>query len=525
MPTTNLGKVTIVSKGAYSASVTYEKLDVATYNGSSYIALKTTKGNAPTNTSYWSLLAQKGDKGDQGIQGIKGDTGEGVPEGGDSGHIVVRNLNGNTWENPAFVKPDLTEEYYKNVTDSADFPFTDFQVNGNTYQAQGTGKNIFDFNTLFKEKLDSGAIKEIHPNSYMGIMTNFFYKRYFTESDIGKAFTFSADATLLTSSGDSSLASKLMVHMYDDSKDTPIIKTSYVDEKLDGINVKKHLVIENIVPENTTTCVMITYATGTPKLLFENIQLEQSETETEFEPYTNLLPAPTPDNPMPIINAGTLNTSGKYEVHMSLSDGTNTQNVTLTSDVELTKWDRLERRDGVWGWSINSAKRVFDGTEDWKKYTNFKQTSTFLNTIVDGGAAKVDSKCSHFKKTVNFIQVKEFEYYDENLNDDKYFALSSDITTIEQCKQFFADKYSSGDPVIFWYKTEIEVSFNPLSEEEQTLLNNLRTYYPQTTFIVEDYATVTGKYVADAKTYIDNKVSELEALVASAYTMGVNSIE
>lgn len=70
-----LGKVTITPKGAYDVSATYERLDVVTYSGSSYMALQKTIGNLPTNTTYWELLASKGDTGNTGSQGPKGDTG------------------------------------------------------------------------------------------------------------------------------------------------------------------------------------------------------------------------------------------------------------------------------------------------------------------------------------------------------------------------------------------------------------------------------------------------------------------
>ena len=64
--TQDLGKVAYLSKGAYSSSTQYEKNDVVTYEGSSYVSLQSTKGNAPTNTTYSQLLANKGDTGATG---------------------------------------------------------------------------------------------------------------------------------------------------------------------------------------------------------------------------------------------------------------------------------------------------------------------------------------------------------------------------------------------------------------------------------------------------------------------------
>lgn len=55
-----LGKVGILLKGEYNSSITYQKLDVVTYNGESYSAKIETQGNLPTNTEYWQKLVEKG---------------------------------------------------------------------------------------------------------------------------------------------------------------------------------------------------------------------------------------------------------------------------------------------------------------------------------------------------------------------------------------------------------------------------------------------------------------------------------
>lgn len=54
----NLGRIGLNYRGAYSASASYEKLDVVTYGGSSYIAKAAAQAKVPTNTSYWDVLAQ-----------------------------------------------------------------------------------------------------------------------------------------------------------------------------------------------------------------------------------------------------------------------------------------------------------------------------------------------------------------------------------------------------------------------------------------------------------------------------------
>lgn len=67
MASTDLGKVKALPKGTWSNSATYEKLDIVSKDGSSYIALQDVPaGTAVTDTSYWQLLAAKGETGDTG---------------------------------------------------------------------------------------------------------------------------------------------------------------------------------------------------------------------------------------------------------------------------------------------------------------------------------------------------------------------------------------------------------------------------------------------------------------------------
>lgn len=84
-------------KGAWAADVAYvcttTQIDVVTYDGSSYACIKShtsTSSILPTNTTYWTMIAQKGatgatgaqgSQGPQGIQGPKGDTGATGPQG------------------------------------------------------------------------------------------------------------------------------------------------------------------------------------------------------------------------------------------------------------------------------------------------------------------------------------------------------------------------------------------------------------------------------------------------------------
>lgn len=73
MANTVLGKVSCVPRGDYSASATYTVLDIAGYQGGSYMALKTVTGVTPSNDgNNWMQLSGPGLPGEQGEQGEPG---------------------------------------------------------------------------------------------------------------------------------------------------------------------------------------------------------------------------------------------------------------------------------------------------------------------------------------------------------------------------------------------------------------------------------------------------------------------
>lgn len=73
--------VNVNPAGAYDGGTTYNTGDVVEYNGSSYIAKQGTTGNLPTDTTYWQLLAEKGDTGASGDTGATGATGAAGADG------------------------------------------------------------------------------------------------------------------------------------------------------------------------------------------------------------------------------------------------------------------------------------------------------------------------------------------------------------------------------------------------------------------------------------------------------------
>lgn len=76
--------------GEYSSATTYNTGDMVNYLGSSYVAIQGTTGNLPTDTTYWQVVAEKGIQGETGDQGPEG---QGLPEGGETGQVLVKTSN------------------------------------------------------------------------------------------------------------------------------------------------------------------------------------------------------------------------------------------------------------------------------------------------------------------------------------------------------------------------------------------------------------------------------------------------
>ena len=81
---------------AYNGSTAYEEGNKVSYNGSSYYCKIANTGVLPTNSTYWTLIASKGDQGIQGPQGIQGIQGiQGVKgDKGDKGDQGIQGVQG-----------------------------------------------------------------------------------------------------------------------------------------------------------------------------------------------------------------------------------------------------------------------------------------------------------------------------------------------------------------------------------------------------------------------------------------------
>lgn len=117
--------------------------------------------------------------------------------------------------------------------------------------------------------------------------------------------------------------------------------------------------------------------------LLVNMMLVEGSSIVPYEPYTGGQPSPSPDYPQEIVSAGNWDeTAQKWEYEIEISNAeqnpTEIQTVTLQSDRPLTKWDRLEKRGGQWGWVYKSEEieSYTDGGVPGEYFSTTGQLST-----------------------------------------------------------------------------------------------------------------------------------------------------
>lgn len=227
------------------------------------------------------------------------------------------------------------------------------------------------------------------------------------------------------------------------------------------------------------------------------IMLNKGNTLLPYEPYTGGQPSPNPDYPQEITSAGKYDEgTGKYQYTIKISDSeespTKSQTVLLTSDRPLTKWDKLEKRNGQWGWEYKSAEKVLDGTEGYvtlggSYISDFSSNSYIVisDMVKDGRDNAFMNRLSNIDYSWTLVDAIGFS---KNLNQLHVRISNADLGTTGESsssevtaamKAYIAQQYEEGNPFVFWYETA-EETFAPLSESEQEQMNELYTFRPTT---------------------------------------------
>ena len=213
-----------------------------------------------------------------------------------------------------------------------------------------------------------------------------------------------------------------------------------------------------------------------------DIMLNEGSTALPWEPYTGGAPSPSPDYPQEIISAGSWNEdTQKWEYEITITnaqtDPDKNQTVTLTSDRPLTKWDKLEKRNGQWGWVYKNMETTLDGSEKWGVYAGYE--GFHVAYIFDTPRLRAEGFCESFiceqynggKDTALWLGVNNYSVYAIRIPQYNEKLPDSGL-------QDWKDWLSENPITILTYADE-EI-FVPLTSSEQEQMNNLYTYRPTT---------------------------------------------
>lgn len=186
------------------------------------------------------------------------------------------------------------------------------------------------------------------------------------------------------------------------------------------------------------------------------------------------------------------------------------QTVTLTSDRPLTKWDRIEKREGVWGVVRGGNTVVLDGSEDekWITYTNEWEGTCFYRTI-SGKYVAFQASLMDAYRNINSAWAHAYKrmygIYSDHLNRPEIYLRppNAETNTIDLFKTWL-----QSNPITVQYQLA-EPTWTPFAEDIQEQLNSLKTYYPSTTFRVTQNSNLSVQYVADPENYIKNLITPI----------------
>lgn len=215
---------------------------------------------------------------------------------------------------------------------------------------------------------------------------------------------------------------------------------------------------------------------GEDRMIYD-IMLNSGSTALPYEPYTGGQPSPSPDYPQEIVSAGNYDEgTGKYQYTIKISDSeeshTKSQTVTLTSDRPLTKCDKLEKRNGQWGWVYGSVEVDMSSEVTWDIHQGYEQETSNLFRGVMSGVDKIDSTDMLLCNILPYYQNASADRNGIYSLDNNFFARIVGIKSLEE----FQEKIQGGK-VLTKLSTE---TFVPITESEQEAMNALHTYRPTT---------------------------------------------
>lgn len=178
---------------------------------------------------------------------------------------------------------------------------------------------------------------------------------------------------------------------------------------------------------------------------------------------------------------GTLRPMIYYEGNGDFEPYKEPQSIPITLDAPLSKWDRIEKRNGLWGVVRKSAEIVLDGSEDedWKTYSGY---SGFQSV---GVLPFIDGRREGFSEDI----IVKTGTSDLGLKFEIWLGVDNSDIYVVRVPQFDAELPDNGlqnwrdwlveNPLTILTYLD-EETFEPFDVSQQEILNAIHTYNPST---------------------------------------------
>lgn len=234
---------------------------------------------------------------------------------------------------------------------------------------------------------------------------------------------------------------------------------------------------------------------GTLHAIAENIQMECGSGATDFVPYQDLRSTPlsTPNGLLGL----PVDSGGNY------------------TDSNGQQWVRDEM-DFKRGKYVQRVKKVvFNGSEDWNlESISQKGFANFYVRNLSGIRVNSNVLSNQFRNQTTLIS----ETTEEGIANLTTLYVRIDKTKADNANKFKEILKTNNLEICYQLATPIETD---IPEETMTAYRNLYTNYPSAVIQNDSGAGMEVEYVADTKSYIDNKLKEL---VQAAYGSMANML-
>ena len=231
---------------------------------------------------------------------------------------------------------------------------------------------------------------------------------------------------------------------------------------------------------------------------FEGLMVQKTSKKVPYEPYSGGKPSPSPDWEQPIEITD-------QPVTVTIKGGTEQQSITLTPPKPMTKWDKLEKVDGVWCWVYQH--KVLTGAEMAKNASEIHSSSALMVSTLELGITgeqngAISNKFVCPVKSVSSLVHGEFRILQNNI-----YLKIDEVATTEEGRQWL----ESNDITIIAQASTPESI--PLPQSEQTQLNALTMYAGTTEVTNTGGCNMELTYTVDTKSYVDSKIAAISAAV------------